>query len=83
MPGVVGRQDLDPYLSQNLLDQEVGDSPAHIWTAVTNERSGMRGEQVWGFELIDGNRYHVNRMVMKKGNERLAMRVVFDWAGNR
>lgn len=81
--GVVRREDLDPYLSQDLLDQEAGDSPGHIWAAVTNERSGMRGEQVWGFELIAGKRYHVNRMVLRKGEERVDLRIVFDWAGNQ
>lgn len=35
--------------------------------------------QVWGFEEIDGQRYHTRRGVVSKGEQRVQVRMVYDW----
>lgn len=35
--------------------------------------------QVWGFEEIDGLRYHTRRGVVTKGEQRVQVRMVYDW----
>ncbi|OJI99010.1 hypothetical protein ASPVEDRAFT_495831 [Aspergillus versicolor CBS 583.65] len=35
--------------------------------------------QVWGFEEIDGQRYHTRRGTVTKGEQRVQVRMVYDW----
>lgn len=35
--------------------------------------------QIWGFETIDGQRYHTRRVVAAKEGEYVFGRLVYDW----
>jgi hypothetical protein len=37
--------------------------------------------QLWGFQEIDGNRYYVRKVVVKKDGEEKRERLVYDYAG--
>ena len=82
-PGVATGEKLDPYLCQGWLEEEAEDLPGHIWITSTCEKGGWRAEQVWGFALVDGKRHQVKRFVVTKGEERAAIRIVYDWLGTR
>ena len=36
-------------------------------------------EQVWGFEIVDGQKRHTRRIVVKRGKEEHKLRLVYDW----
>jgi hypothetical protein len=38
-------------------------------------------EQVWGFELLDGKRYHTKRLVAMNGKKEALVRLVYDYVG--
>jgi hypothetical protein len=77
--GVATGDKLDIYLRQGWLEEEAEGVPEHIWITSTCDKGGWRAEQVWGFALVDGKRHHVKRFVVTKGEERAAIRIVYDW----
>ena len=77
----------DPFLKEGWLhdDAEKG-GPAgelHIESYVENDERGWTGEQIWGFADVDGKRYYVRRVVIKKGGEELKVRLVYNWQGKK
>lgn len=66
------------------------------WEDDTRELIEMRSQglgwtswQAWGFEVIDGQRYHVRRTILQKGiqveevaPEHVLVRMVYDWVGS-
>ncbi|KAK3305954.1 uncharacterized protein B0T15DRAFT_533915 [Chaetomium strumarium] len=78
-PDVATGEQLDPYLRQGWLEEETEGSPGHVWITSSCEKAGWRVEQVWGFALVDGQRYHVKRFVITKGEQRAECRMVYDW----
>ncbi|KIW12215.1 hypothetical protein PV08_09491 [Exophiala spinifera] len=54
----------------------------HLHTAMISEGGGWISEQTWGFEIIDGQRYHTRRgIVSKQGGETRRGRLVYDYVG--
>lgn len=51
----------------------------HIQSFVNNEEKGWTANQTWGFAIIDGQRYYVRRVVVKKGDEALMARLVYNF----
>ncbi|ORY67417.1 uncharacterized protein BCR38DRAFT_426986 [Pseudomassariella vexata] len=43
------------------------------------EGSGCTAWQVWGFEVIDGERHHVRRSLVAKGEKQQMIKMVYDW----
>ena len=73
---------LHPWLSEGWLDEDLnqnGQSFVQNW--VVNEKSGWTAEQIWGFASINGERYHVRKFLVMKGNEVAKTRMVYDWRG--
>ncbi|GAB7364147.1 hypothetical protein MBLNU230_g4698t1 [Neophaeotheca triangularis] len=54
--------------NNDLIRSEVH-SQSSTWTAL----------QIWGFAQVDGQRRHVRRVLAKKGDEVLRIRLVYDW----
>lgn len=48
--------------------QVVGESPHSKWTV----------EEIWGFELINGKRYHTKRLVGINGAKEARVKLVYD-----
>ncbi|KAF4628055.1 hypothetical protein G7Y89_g10089 [Cudoniella acicularis] len=66
-------------------DEEKG-GPAgevHVEGFVDNEEKGWTAEQVWGFSIVDEQRYYTRRVVVTKGSEALKVRLVFNWQGKK
>ncbi|KAL2167382.1 hypothetical protein VTG60DRAFT_1371 [Thermothelomyces hinnuleus] len=78
-PGVSSKEEIDPYLGEDWLEEEPEGSPGHVWVTATNDRAGWRVDQVWGFALVDGQRYHVKKFVATKGEGRVSARMVYAW----
>lgn len=82
-PGVATGEDLDPYLTDNWLEEEAQGSPGHLLVRVSSDKSGWTAEQVWGFALIDGERYHVKKFIVRNGDQRADVRVVYEWVDSK
>lgn len=77
----------DSFLKDGWLegDEEKG-GPAgelHVESYVENNEKGWTGEQIWGFAIVDGKRYYVRRVVIKKGSEEMKVRLVYNWQGKK
>jgi hypothetical protein len=75
----------DPFLKDGWLEgEEEKGGPAgelHVESYVENNEKGWTADQIWGFALVDGKRYYVRRVVVKKGSEELKVRLVYNWQG--
>lgn len=77
----------DDFLKADWLegDEEKG-GPAgeiHVESYVENDEKGWTGDQIWGFAVIDGKRYYTRRVVIRKGDEVLKVRLVYNWQGKK
>lgn len=48
---------------------------------VENVDSGWTAEQIWGFMDIEGERRYCRNIVIRKKDERVNMRLVYDYQG--
>lgn len=64
-------------------DEEKGGPNGELWVQsfAENQEKGWTGDQVWGFAIIDGVRYYTRRVVIKKGDKVLKVRLVYNWSG--
>ncbi|KAK5445099.1 hypothetical protein LTS15_010190 [Exophiala xenobiotica] len=53
----------------------------HLHTAMVSKEGGWTAEQTWGFEEIDGKRYHTRRSIVTKDGGCKRGRVVYDYMG--
>ncbi len=55
----------------------------HVESFVINEEKKWTARQIWGFSIIDGQRYYVRRIVVRKvgSDECLMARLVYSWQG--
>ncbi|KAL3491302.1 hypothetical protein BJX62DRAFT_237378 [Aspergillus germanicus] len=51
----------------------------HLHCVITNEEAGWTIDQVWGFEEINGERYHTRRSVLVKGDAVERGRIVYNY----
>jgi hypothetical protein len=74
---------LDPFLVDGLLDDDAErGGPAgepFVQSLGVNDDAGWTAEQVWGFANVEGQRYHVHRVVVTKGDKVEKVRLVYDW----
>lgn len=81
----VAEVDDDAFLREEWLEGEEENSgpngERHIQSYAVNEERGWTADQVWGFAIIDGKRYHTRRVVIRKGSEVLKVRLVYNWQG--
>ena len=53
--------------------------PGLIFTRVESVEHGWVQEQTWGFADVGGERRHVRRVIVSKGNETGMAQFIFDW----
>ncbi|KAL2788127.1 hypothetical protein BJX66DRAFT_340521 [Aspergillus keveii] len=51
----------------------------HLQCVIVNEEAGWTMEQIWGFEEIDGKRYHTRRSIVRKGSQVERGRLVYNY----
>jgi hypothetical protein len=75
----------DQFLKEGWLEgEEENGGPngeRHIESFVINEENGWTAEQIWGFAIVDGQRYYTRRVVVAKGEEKRMVRFVYNWEG--
>ncbi|KAG0647604.1 hypothetical protein D0Z07_6860 [Hyphodiscus hymeniophilus] len=72
----------DDFLKDGWLEgEEEKGGPAgevHVESYVENNEKGWTADQIWGFAIVDGKRYYVRRIIVKKGDKILKARLVYD-----
>ncbi|PYH42072.1 uncharacterized protein BP01DRAFT_326013 [Aspergillus saccharolyticus JOP 1030-1] len=74
----------DGFLVETSLGQEFGEGEG-LWfqSFVESLDNGWTAEQIWGFEVIDGERYYTRRVVVAKGKQVELARFVYSYVGPR
>ncbi|KAL4967099.1 uncharacterized protein BDV14DRAFT_198196 [Aspergillus stella-maris] len=52
----------------------------HLHCIITNSEAGWTMEQVWGFEELDGKKYHTRRSIVKKGEAVERGKLVYNYS---
>ncbi|KEZ46449.1 Uncharacterized protein SAPIO_CDS0776 [Scedosporium apiospermum] len=53
----------------------------HVLSHVESVDNGWTATQIWGFQEVKGERRYVRNIVIKKGDKRVDMRLVYDYLG--
>ncbi|KAJ2892200.1 hypothetical protein MKZ38_010136 [Zalerion maritima] len=53
----------------------------HMLSHVESVDNGWTATQIWGFMMVDGKRMYARKIVAKKGSQRVAIRLVYDFVG--
>ncbi|KAF6813304.1 hypothetical protein CSOJ01_04648 [Colletotrichum sojae] len=73
----------DDFLKENWLEGEAEatgpDGKSHIYSHVESIDNGWTATQVWGFQTINGERRYARNVLIKKGDKRVEIRLVYDW----
>ncbi|KAI0197517.1 hypothetical protein F4808DRAFT_296733 [Astrocystis sublimbata] len=51
----------------------------HVFNCVHGVDDGWTAVQVWGFQMVDGERRHVRNVVVAKGGESHMFKMIYDW----
>lgn len=78
---LTGETLIDGSKSEGFLAEE-GEA-AFLQSFVVNESAGWTAEQVWGFELVDGERRHTRRVVVVKNGKVASARLVYAFKERR
>ncbi|MCJ1352047.1 MAG: hypothetical protein MMC33_002031 [Icmadophila ericetorum] len=65
-----------------IMDEGSGEQGKRLLLATMESvKLGWRSVAVWGFQMIDGERWHVRKVAVKKGDQVLTGKAVYDWGG--
>lgn len=64
----------DAYLASDWDGEE-----EHVYSLAWSEKYGWKALQIWGFQIVEGERRHVRKVVVSKGDERAEFRFVYDF----
>ncbi|KAJ9482405.1 hypothetical protein VN97_g11022 [Penicillium thymicola] len=78
---LIGETLIDGSKSEGFLAEE-GEG-AFLQSFVKNESAGWTAEQVWGFEIVDGERRHTRRVVVVKDGKVASARLVYAFKERR
>ncbi|UKZ73144.1 hypothetical protein TrVFT333_000785 [Trichoderma virens FT-333] len=67
----------DEFLKKDWLVE--GEGQSFITNVAENKEKGWVAEQVWGFQIVDGERRYCRHVVVTKGSERAQIRLVYDY----
>ncbi|KAL8376128.1 hypothetical protein RB595_007307 [Gaeumannomyces hyphopodioides] len=71
----------DEYLKRGWIEE--GEDEEHVESRAESVDNGWVALQIWGFQLIGGERRYTRNIVVSKGAEKVEMRLVYDWAGEQ
>ncbi|KAI1209447.1 uncharacterized protein F4807DRAFT_93867 [Annulohypoxylon truncatum] len=72
---------IDPYLTQDWMEDSNATTWDHIYLCIVNERGGWAADYVWGFSWKNGGRHFVKKLLLKKGEHFIRMAIVYEWIG--
>lgn len=70
------------YLKQGWDEQFLAHSEnevIQVFVDSVGKKPEWTAEQVWGFEVVDGQKRHTRRIVVRRGKEEHKIRLVYDW----
>lgn len=67
----------DAFLKSNWA--EAGEADEMIFGYVESLDKGWTATQVWGFQMVNGERRHARNVVVAKGSERAEIRMIYDF----
>ncbi|KAK7970029.1 hypothetical protein PG996_001532 [Apiospora saccharicola] len=71
------------YLAANWLEGETEktgpEGAAHLVSVADNQKDGWIAVQVWGFQTIGGERRYARNIVLRKGDKKVEMRLIYDF----
>ena len=74
----------EEFLRGNWLEEKSGAGPDgkdHIQSFVENVDTHWTAQQIWGFQMVDGERRYARNIVIRKGDKKVEMRLVYDYLG--
>ncbi|KAH7326534.1 hypothetical protein B0I35DRAFT_475170 [Stachybotrys elegans] len=69
----------DAFLKKGWLKE--GEGKTLIIDETQNVKSGWTATQVWGFQIVKGERRYCRNLLVKKGSKRAEIRLVYDYQG--
>ncbi|CAK4030864.1 hypothetical protein DOTSEDRAFT_71989 [Lecanosticta acicola] len=70
----------DPFLKEGWLEEGEGEEKGDVIESWTESlENGWTALQIWGFQMVDGQRKHVRRIVSKKGKEEHKVKLIYDF----
>jgi hypothetical protein len=73
---------LHTFLTEGWLEEKVGpNGEGWVQNWATNKKDGWTAEQVWGFTLINGQRYKTRKIIVTKGETVLPVTLAYEWKG--
>ena len=78
--------DDDEWLKTGWIEEEDEEGPAaeegrFIQTYVESKTDDWTADQVWGFEMIEGKRYHTRHVLVRNKDDWKLARFVYDYHG--
>ncbi|KAI5210623.1 hypothetical protein E4T39_00170 [Aureobasidium subglaciale] len=70
------------YLKQGWDEQFLAQADNEVFQTIVDsvgKNPNWTADQVWGFEVVDGQKRHTRRVVVKRGKEEHKLRLVYDW----
>lgn len=67
----------DAFLKSNWAD---GEAEEMVFAYVESLDKGWTATQVWGFQIVNGERRYARNVVVAKGTERAEIRMIYDFA---
>lgn len=73
---------LHPFLTEGWLEEKVGpNGEGWVQNWVVNEEKEWTAEQIWGFSMINRQRYKTRKIVVTKGETVLPLTLAYEWKG--
>ncbi|AEO63912.1 34ce6d64-c742-4309-abcd-1148363a702b [Thermothielavioides terrestris] len=72
---------LDPFLTEPFLDEGEPGGENNLYELVVHQTNGWVMEQLWGFGMLNEQRWLMRTMAIRKGGEVVKARAVYEWNG--
>lgn len=72
---------LNSFLTEGFLDEGEAGGDNNLYDLVVHQSNGWVMEQTWGFGIINDERWLIRRMSVKKDDEVVNTRAVYEWNG--
>jgi len=72
----------EPFLKEGWLEgpeEATATGETHVESLATNAEKGWTADQIWGFMMVDGKRRHCRKVLCKKGDKKVTVRLVYDY----
>lgn len=73
---------LHSFLTEGWLEEKVGpNGEGWVYNWVVSEERGWTADHIWGFIIINGQRYKTRKILVTKGEIDLPLTLAYEWRG--